>query len=259
MTLRLEQIAVRYGRRQALRPTSLDFAPGELVGLVGPNGAGKSSLLKAVAGLTPAAGRVLWRGTPLARLKPLERARAVAYLPQAPAAHWPMTAADVVALGRLPHRSVGERPSADDDAAAARALEQCGATGLAGRRVDELSGGERARVLLARALAVRAPVLLVDEPIQSLDPYHQLGIMSVLRAYARPDTLVVAVLHDLALAARFCTRTVLLCEGEVVGDGEPESVLGAGAIERHYRVRPFIARYDDAAVIVPWRQIRRDD
>jgi iron complex transport system ATP-binding protein len=256
VTLRLEQVAVRYGRRQALAPTTIELAPGALIGLVGPNGAGKSTLLRAVAGLTPAAGHVTWHDTPLARLKPRERARTVAYLPQAPTAHWPMTAGDLVALGRLPHRTVGERPSGEDEAAAAWALDQCGAAELAARRVDELSGGERARVLLARALAVRAPVLLVDEPIQSLDPYHQLGIMSVLRAYARPDTLVVAVLHDLALAARFCTRTVLLHDGEVVGDGEPEVVLGAESIERHYRVHPYIAQCDDAAVIVPWRQIR---
>ena len=258
MTLRLEQVGVRYGDRQALQPTSLALEPGGLVGLVGPNGAGKSSLLKAVAGVVPAAGSVSWRDVPLAGMKPRERARTVAYLPQSPAAHWPMKAADVVALGRLPHgdSSGGQR---DVDEAAAAALERCDAAGLAGRRIDELSGGERARVLLARALAVEAPVLLVDEPIQSLDPYHQLGIMQVLRGYAGPDTLVVAVLHDLALAARFCARTVLLHDGAVVGDGAPEAVLGAASIERYYRVRPYIGRCDGAAVVVPWTRLDRPD
>ncbi|MBN1237868.1 MAG: ABC transporter ATP-binding protein [Gammaproteobacteria bacterium] len=257
MTLRLDQVGVRYGDRQALRSMTLELEPGGLVGLVGPNGAGKSSLLKAVAGVVPAAGSVTWRGMPLAGLEPRERARTVAYLPQSPAAHWPMKAADVVALGRLPHRDEGRRHASAK--AAAAALERCDAAGLAERRIDELSGGERARVLLARTLAVEAPVLLVDEPIQSLDPYHQLGIMQVLRGYAGPDTLVVAVLHDLTLAARFCTRTVLLHDGAVVGDGAPETVLAAGPIERYYRVRPYLGRFDGATVVVPWTRLDRRD
>src|SRR5690606_1358248 len=106
-----------------------------------------------------------------------------------------------------------------DGAAVEQALEQCEADALAERTFDELSGGERARVLLARALAVAAPVLLVDEPVQYLDPYHQLKIMIMLRGYARAGTLVLAVLHDVALAARFCTRLVLLSDGRVMGDG----------------------------------------
>src|SRR5690606_30487141 len=234
MTLQLQSVSVAYGSRRALRPTSLEIETGDLVGLVGPNGAGKSSLLKAVAGVVPASGRVLWKREPLDTQTPLRRARTIAYLPQAPAAHWPMSVADVVALGRLPHGAPNRRRGPEDERAAAVALERSDAAHLADRRLDQLSGGERARVLLARALAVEAPVLLVDEPIQSLDPYHQLGIMGVLRDYARPGTLVIAVLHDLALAARFCSRIVLLDEGAVKADGAPGAVLDAATIARHY-------------------------
>src|SRR5690606_2348746 len=122
-------------------------------------------------------GAIAWKSIPLARMGRLERARTIAYLPQSADAHWPITAAELVALGRLPHRAFAERPRPKDADAVAWALERCAASGLADRRVDRLSGGERARVLLARALAVETPVLLVDEPIQSLDPRHQLNIM----------------------------------------------------------------------------------
>jgi iron complex transport system ATP-binding protein len=254
MTLALEQVGVSYSKRLALRPTSLRIEPKQLLGLIGPNGAGKSSLLKAIAGLVPCSGRVSWNGVPLTRLKPLQRARTVSYLPQAPAAHWPMNSEDIVALGRLPHRAFGQPESAEDRDAIDWAPGRCEATSFVGRSADELSGGEHARVLLARALAVRAPLLLVDEPIQSLDPYHQLQIMNVLRTYAGADTAVVAVLHDVALAARFCTRIVLLHEGEVVADGDPEAVLTVDTFERYYRVHPYVRRHDDQPVIVPWRR-----
>ncbi|MFO7286345.1 MAG: ABC transporter ATP-binding protein [Gammaproteobacteria bacterium] len=253
-TLALDDIGVRYGARTALEPVSLDLRAGELVGLIGPNGAGKSSLLKAIAGLVPHRGTATWQSRPLVKMKRLERARTLAYLPQTPAAHWPIRVAELVALGRMPHLAFGQRPG-DDDAAAVRwALEQCEALDLADRRVDRLSGGERARALLARALAVRAPILLADEPIQSLDPYHQLKIMGVLKSYASLGALVVAVLHDLALAARFCTRLVLLSHGRVVAEGRPEEVLTRSALEDGYRVEPFFSRHEGELVVLPWRQ-----
>ncbi|HEU4617477.1 MAG TPA: ABC transporter ATP-binding protein [Gammaproteobacteria bacterium] len=255
MTLKLERVAVRYGPRTGLAPTSLSLSCGELVGLIGPNGAGKSSLLKAAAGVLEAAGSVSWAGRPLEGLPPRERAKIVAYLPQSPAAHWPLAARDLVALGRLPHRAFGERGGAGDTAAVERALAECGAESLGDRPLDELSGGERARILLARALAVEAPVLLVDEPIHSLDPYHQLQVMSVLKRYAGPAALVVAVLHDLALAARFCSRVVLLSGGAVVGDGAPADVLTDAVLARYYKVEPYLAMHDGEPVVMPWRRL----
>jgi len=286
MTLLAREIGVAYGARVALQPVSIELARGELVAVVGPNGAGKTSLLKALAGLMPHAGSVSWSGTGLDLLAPRARARLIAYLPQTPGLHWPMTVRDLVALGRLPHRGFGAAASDDDRAATAWALEQTETTEFAERGVDRLSGGERARVLLARALAVRAPVLLVDEPIAMLDPYHQLQVMAMLRAYADGSAngvehdggngrfagnaviardgasesrraLVVAVLHDLSLAARFCTRVLLVDGGTVVDDDLPERALSADALERHYRVHSIVTTHEGEPLILPWRRLER--
>jgi len=261
MTLAALDIEVRYEAHTAVRPTSMTLTPGELVALVGPNGAGKSTLLRALAGLVAHGGTVSWQGTPLARLDDRTRARTVAYLPQDPPVHWPLAAREVVALGRLPHRAYGAAQDAADIAAVTAALEQTDTLEFAARSVSRLSVGERARVLLARALAVDAPVLLVDEPIAMLDPYHQLEVMDVLRGYAagRSDNeprVVVAVLHDLGLAARYCGRVLLMRDAEIVGDGQPDAALGSASIRENYRVEPLIARHDGEPLIVPWRSIK---
>lgn len=261
MTLAALQLEVRYDTRTAVQATSVSLDTGKLVALVGPNGAGKSTLLRALAGLVAHDGNVTWCGTPLKRLDGRTRARTVAYLPQDPPVHWPLAAREVVALGRLPHRAYGAERSAADDAAVAEAMRQTDTLAFASRSVQRLSVGERARVLLARALAVDAPVLLVDEPIAMLDPYHQLEVMRTLRAYASgaPDAhrLVVAVLHDLGLAARFCDRVLLMNGGAVVGDGAPDATLDPAAIRAHYHVEPFIDRHDGEPLIVPWRALPR--
>jgi iron complex transport system ATP-binding protein len=260
MTLAATNLEVRYQTRLAVRPTSVVLTPGELVALIGPNGAGKSTLLKALAGLTPHGGVVTWQDSPLARLSSRARARAIAYLPQDPPVHWPLLTRDLVALGRLPHRGYGAAPSAADRAAELMAMQATGTLGFAARSVDRLSVGERARVLLARALAVQAPVLLVDEPIAMLDPYHQLHVMGTLAAYARgsADTacrIVVVVLHDLGLAARFCGRVLVMRDGAVVADGPPAAALGDAEIRAHYRVEPLISKHDGEPLIVPWRPL----
>jgi iron complex transport system ATP-binding protein len=263
VTLIAENLEVRYEARIAVRPTSFELTPGGLVALVGPNGAGKSTLLKALAQLTPHNGSVRWHGAPLAQLDARARARAVAYLPQAPHVHWPLRVADLVALGRLPHRSASSVPSPADEAIVTAAMRATDTLELAQRSADRLSVGERARVLLARALAVQAPVLLVDEPIAMLDPYHQLEVMQSLQAYAAGGAasagprLVVVVLHDLGLAARFCDRVLLMNDGAVVADGTPAAALDEAAIRAHYRVEPLISQHDGAPVIVPWRPLRR--
>jgi iron complex transport system ATP-binding protein len=260
MTLTATDIEVRYDARPAVLRTSVALQPGELVALVGPNGAGKSTLLRALAGLVAHAGTVAWQGTPLARLDRRTRARTVAYLPQDPPVHWPLPASEVVALGRLPHRAYGAERNAADDAAVSGAMQQTDTLEFAARSVHRLSVGERARVLLARALAVEAPVLLVDEPIAMLDPYHQLDVMRTLRRYTVGDAgsrLVIAVLHDLGLAARFCSRVLLMNGGAVVGDGPPDATLTSAAIRAHYRVEPFIDRHEGEPLVVPWRPLAR--
>jgi iron complex transport system ATP-binding protein len=260
MTLAALNVEVRYEARAAVRPTTFALELGSVVALVGPNGAGKSTLLRALASLVAHRGTVAWKGAVLARLDGRTRARTVAYLPQDPPVHWPLTARELVALGRLPHRAYAAQESAADAAAVTAAMQQTDTLAFAARSVSRLSAGERARVLLARALAVEAPVLLADEPIAMLDPYHQLDVMGALRAYARGTgkdaRLVVVVLHDLGLAARFCDRVLLMDDGALVGDGPPEATLGSAAIRAHYRVEPFIARHDGEPLIVPWRPLR---
>jgi iron complex transport system ATP-binding protein len=243
-----------------VRASSFVLARGELVALVGPNGAGKSTLLRAVAGLMAHAGTVTWCGQALASLDRRERARTIAYLPQNAPVHWPLLARELVDLARLPHRAYGAQPSTVDVAAVTTAMRETDTLELASRSVEQLSAGERARVLLARALAVEAPVLLVDEPIATLDPYHQLHVMNVLRAYAggtgdSGPRLVVAVLHDLGLAARFCTRALLMNHGGIVNDGPPRTALGAAPIRDEYRVEPLISDHDGEPVIVPWQRL----
>jgi iron complex transport system ATP-binding protein len=260
MALVTDAVEVRYGARCAVRATSLALEPSGFVALVGPNGAGKSSLIKALAGLAAHSGTITWQGRALAALAPRERARTIAYLAQASNVHWPLSARDVVTLGRLAHGRYGMAPSATDREAVEWALAQTATAELAHRSVAALSVGERARVLLARALAVRAPVLLVDEPIAMLDPFHQLEIMGVLARYARgaaggAPALVVAVLHDLTLAARFCGRVLLMSDGRVVEDGAPATTLSADSVRRHYHVEPFVAQHDGEPVIVPWRSL----
>jgi iron complex transport system ATP-binding protein len=260
MTLAAEQLGVRYEARVAVQPATFALVPGELVALVGPNGAGKSTLLRALAGLVAHAGSVSWRGSLLTRLDGRTRARTVAYLPQDAPVHWPLAAREVVALGRLPHRPYGGEASAADHAAITAAMRETDTLSFAGRSVHRLSVGERARVLLARALAVEAPVLLVDEPIAMLDPYHQLDVMRVLRGYATGGSeprLVVAVLHDLGLAARFCDRVLLMNDGAVVGDGPPDAALSSAAIRAHYGIEPLIGRHDGEPLIVSWRALPR--
>jgi iron complex transport system ATP-binding protein len=260
MTLSAEAIEVRYDTRLAVQPSSFTLAAGELVALVGPNGAGKSTLLRALAGLMSHRGKVAWRGRELASLDRRERARAIAYLPQNPPVHWPLLARELVDLARLPHRAYGAPANAADAEAVIAAMRETDTLEFAARSVERLSAGERARVLLARALAVQAPVLLVDEPIAALDPYHQLHVMNALRTYAAGNLgsgprIVVAVLHDLSLAARFCARALLMNDGAIVNDGPPETALGAAPIRAHYRVEPLISRHAGEPVIVPWQPL----
>ena len=236
-TLIFENAAVRYGARQVLHDISLQFEAGAVTGIVGPNGAGKTTLLRAALGLLPlACGTVRVLNKPLAMWPRGALARAVAYLPQGGEAKWPMLVEEVVMLGRLPHRARFASPSAADRGAVREALERCDATQFARRRMDELSAGERARVLFARALAIGAPILLADEPAAFLDPAHQLRLMELLREEARRGGAVAVTLHDLPLAARHCDELVVLHQGRMAAEGAPGEALSDKALAEVFGV-----------------------
>lgn len=198
-----------------VRDVSLDIPAGQFVGLIGPNGAGKTTLMRAALGLIPAAGH-----SDLAALPPARRARRAAWMPQTREVAWPVPVAALVRLGR---RVDPDRRA--DDAAVAEALAAVDITHLRDRPANALSGGELARVLIARLLAQRTPLILADEPVAGLDPAHQIAVMALFGDLARDGRTVIASVHDLGLAARFCDRLVLMHGGQVMADGTPAEVL----------------------------------
>lgn len=234
--LALEHVGVTLGRRAVVANVSAAFAPGTLTGIVGPNGAGKSTLARAMLALVPATGRVTLDGDDVAAMPRTALARRIAYLPQGQTLHWPLTVERLVGLGRLPHLAPMSKIGAADADAIARAMVRADVAGLRNRIATELSGGERARVLFARALAVEAPALIADEPLASLDPGHQIDVMELMRAEADAGALVIAVLHDLTMAARYCDRLLLIDEGAIVADGAPADVLTPDLLRRVYGI-----------------------
>jgi len=222
MALTLDRVTLDLGGRRVLTDVSAAFPAGRVTAILGPNGAGKSSLLRAAAGLiAPSMGKVAIDGRAIAAMRRNDRARAIGYLPQSGDVAWNMPAREVVALGRLPHRT----GPAEDAAAMLAAMAATDTQQFATRRVGELSGGERARVLLARVLAGEPRWLLADEPLASLDPAHQLDLLDRLRGQAALGVGVVVVLHDLAQAARVADDVLLLHGGHVLAAGPPGDVL----------------------------------
>jgi iron complex transport system ATP-binding protein len=234
--LRARSTSVRLGGNLVVEQVDVTLHAGELVALVGPNGAGKTTLIRALAGLLPADGEIVLGGRRLPAMSNRERARAVAYLPQGHVFHWPMQVAAIVALGRHPHMDPFSTPSPQDRAAVRQAMERTAITLFAQRSVTTLSGGERARVALARALATEAPVLLADEPTASLDPRHQLIVMELLRHAAHDGGAVLAILHDLTLAARFADRVLVMDGGRIVADGAPAEALSPDRVAQVFGV-----------------------
>jgi iron complex transport system ATP-binding protein len=253
MDIEANDIAVRFGRTVVLEGVRFTLRAGEVVGLIGPNGAGKTSLLRILANLrAPDAGSVCYGGRSAADLGSRELAQRVAYLAQAGNVHWPMRVESLVALGRLPHRRPMQGLDAADRAAIERAMAACDIIPFRSRTMSEVSGGERLRILLARALAVEADILLADEPIAALDPLHQLQVMELLRMTARQGRGVVVVLHDLALAARFCDRLVLLAGGRVLSEGSPSTVLCDEHIATAFGVEVVRGERDGVPFVLPW-------
>ncbi len=201
---------------------------------------------------TRTTGHVLLDGASFLDMPPQQRARHVAYLPQERHVEWRLPARDIIMLGRYPHRARFGGPTAEDRAAVSRALDAVDGHAIADRPVTVLSGGERTRILLARALAVEAPILLADEPIAALDPWHQLHVMEILRERARAGAGILVVIHDLALAARFMDRLVLMNDGAIAADGPPAEVLTPDLLASVYRIEALAGQNAGESYVLPW-------
>jgi iron complex transport system ATP-binding protein len=234
--LEVDHVTFGYGGSPAVRGASLAVWPGRFVGLLGPNGSGKSTLLRLAAGLLhPQQGSVRLEGRTLGSLGRTEIARQVAVVPQQPLMPEAFTGWDIVVAGRTPHQGILRGTSPLDEAIVQRALALVDATHLVDRRVGEVSGGERQRLLLARALAQEPTVLLLDEPTAHLDLPHQLVILDLaLRLARESDLAILGVFHDLNLAAAYCDEISLMGDGRILVHGTPETVLSAGWIATVY-------------------------
>jgi len=251
-----KNVSVSLGNTLVLSGVNFEVNTNEVVGLIGPNGAGKTTLLRVLAGLLkPSTGTLHLAGRPENDFDRRARARMIAYLPQDGESHWPVSVQTLVMLGRLAHIGPMRAPSKADHTAVFQALETCDADQFIDRPVNELSGGERARVLLARAIASAPQVLLADEPVSGLDPAHQLDVMNTLCELSEQGTATVVVMHDLSLAARFCHRLVLLFDGRAEASGPPDLVLSNENLARCYGINARHGRVDDVPYIIPLNRI----
>lgn len=250
--LSAQNLSVSLKGQKIVEGIDLSVRRGEMLGLLGPNGAGKTTLLKALAGLIPHDGALFMKDRPFDALSIAERARSIAWLAQQGDYSWPIGVRAAVALGRVPHRKRFQPLSLADNQAIDRAMRETGISGMAERRLDRLSGGERAKILLARALAVEAPLLLADEPAVFLDPAQQLSMLSLLKGRADAGDAVIAVLHDLTQAMRFCHRIAILHRGRLVAIGAPAAILTDNILKDVYNVRAIRGRSEGEDYLTPW-------
>lgn len=246
--LDIRNLNVRLGTRQILDDVTTSIREGEFVVIVGPNGCGKTTLLRAVAGLVQFEGGIELESVTLAARKVAERTELISYLPQERIVHWPLTVEQVVGLGFWTR---GNRIFSGADVAALveGALSECGLTELRHRSMEELSGGEAARALLARALAMDARLLLADEPTASLDPAHRIEIMKLLNGYSRRGRTVLAATHDIDLAIKFADRMIILANGQVAADDEAAKLASGTILDEVFGVRFSRAQVDGETLI----------
>jgi iron complex transport system ATP-binding protein len=252
--IELQSVTVHLGGRAVVDGVDLDVGEGEWLAIIGPNGAGKTTLLRAVAGLVPFTGSIELAGRPAGELRRSEVSRLVAVVAQEPSTPPWMTVGEYVLMGRTPHLGPLAREGARDREAAAQALARLDLLGYEERRLGTLSGGEKQRVVVARALAQEARIVLLDEPTAALDIGHQqqaLELLDLLRAES--GLTLVAAMHDLTLAAQYADRMVLLDAGRVVVDGVPREVLTERLIAQHYEAAIQVVDVDGRVAVVPSR------
>ena len=248
--LETQQLSASLGGRRVLKDIELKIKPGRWTCVVGTNGAGKSSLLKALAGLLPCSGQVLWLGQPLASLNRQQRALQLSWLGQGELSSLDLRVWDVAMLGRLPHQNWLSAPTRHDEQMVEAALKASQAWDWRERTLGELSGGERQRVLLARAMAGNAPVMLMDEPLSNLDPPHQVDWLEQVHCLLAQGTTVVSVLHEIGMALH-ADDIVVMRDGQVVHHGAGQDAATHAAIEAVFDQRIRVCALDGQWVVLP--------
>lgn len=238
--LNVRDLQAGYSGRQVLQEVSFRAGGGELIGLIGPNGAGKSTLLKSLRGLLPAKGDIRVMGKSLPSYAPQDMAKVVAYLPQHSHVPFAFTVREVVLMGRAPHLRWWQREGEADRKIADAAMEYMAVADLADTALNTLSGGQRQRVLLAKVLAQQTPLLFLDEPASGLDLFYQEELFRFCRELCRAGRTILLVVHELALAARFCSRLLLLGGGKLLADGQPQEVLQPDLLSESYGVPVYV-------------------
>lgn len=249
--LRVENLSVSRQKRSVLKGVSFTINAGEFVGLIGPNGAGKSTLLRAILAQLPYQGTAEFNGQNSAQLSSSERAQLISYIAQDREIGWNISVETLVSLGRLARLPRFAGLSLQDHQQVDDAISALQVQHLRDKPARQLSGGEQARVLIARALAQDAPLMLADEPVAGLDPSHQLGLMQGFRDLAGQGKSIICTLHDLGLAARWCSRLILLKEGRLIADGAPSEILTPDIIRDLYGVEVYRAQTADGLIIQP--------
>ncbi|CAB4678281.1 MAG: ATP-binding cassette domain-containing protein [Actinobacteria bacterium] len=252
----LSRLSVRYGKRTVVHEYTETIKPGDWLCLIGPNGAGKSSILRAVAGLAAHTGEINVDGSPLRLRTPRRRAELVAYVPQSPVLPDEMLAFEYVLLGRNPYVSYFGGESAHDRAMVHNVLRRLDLDQFADRELGSLSGGEQQRLVIARALAQEAPILLLDEPTSALDIGHQQQALELVDRLRRENGLtVISAMHDLTLAGLYADRLALLHEGHLVVAGTAAQVLRAETLAEFYGVSVTVHHEPDGTVVVVPRRV----
>ncbi|NMB32613.1 MAG: ABC transporter ATP-binding protein [Clostridium sp.] len=241
--IQVQNVNISYGGKGVLKDISISLQEGIFYGILGPNGSGKTTLLKSIAkSLKPKSGAVYINGLDVNRIKTRELSKELAFLYQGTATDCEYSVVDIVLMGRHPHLGRFQTESAKDMDIAQNVMMATNVWDLRNRRINEISGGERQRVFIARALAQQTDIILLDEPVSNLDIHHQIEVLDIIRSMVRKKKTVVTVLHDLNLASMYCDHMILLKEGSVVVRGRPEVVLSPSNIKKVYGIESHIIK-----------------